>query len=182
MYSAVLMLALTAGNESVDFGRNRCHGSGASCSATAAKTCTTAAPKSSSASSCTKERHRLFGNRCHGCTASTGCTKTVAAAPAPAPTCSKSHGCTASRCSGGSLLSRLHNRGCASTRGCAATGATEKKKEMPKGEKVAPPKGDKKPVNAPATISEGRTMVTPELDFGSTYVYTMRAGFARNGR
>jgi uncharacterized protein (TIGR03000 family) len=73
---------------------------------------------------------------------------------------------------------------------------------MPKGEKVAPPKGDKKPVAAPATIvinlpadarlivdgtattstSERRTLVTPELDFGSTYVYTMRAEVVRNGQ
>lgn len=196
MYSAVLMLALTAGGESVDFGRNRCHGCSTSCTATAAKTCTTST-KSSCASSCSRERHRLFGNRCHGCSASTSCTKTVVAAPA----CTKSHGCSTSHGCRGGLFSR-RDRGCHGATTCAATCTSGTKKEMPKGEKVAPPKGDKKPVAAPATIvvsipagarlivdgapttstSEVRTLVTPELEFGMTYVYTMQAEVVRNGQ
>ena len=47
MYSAVLMLALTAGSESADFGRNRCHSCAATCSTTTVK-CSTAASCSSS--------------------------------------------------------------------------------------------------------------------------------------
>jgi uncharacterized protein (TIGR03000 family) len=196
MYSAVLMLALTAGGESVDFGRNRCNACSSACSATAAKACTTTT-KSSCASSCST-RHRLFGNRCStSCSTSSACTKTVVAA---APACSKSHGCSASRCSGGGLFSRLHNRcssSCAVSTGCSTT--TAPKKEMPKGEKVAPPKTDKKVsativVSLPAdarlivegapttSTSERRTLVTPELDFGSTYVYTVRAEVVQNGQ
>ena len=75
---------------------------------------------------------------------------------------------------------------------------------MPKSEGVKPPKGDKKPneTAAPATIvvslpadarmtvdgapttstSDRRTLVSPELLFGSTYVYTLQAEVIRNGQ
>ena len=71
---------------------------------------------------------------------------------------------------------------------------------MPKSEPIAPPK--KASLNVPATIvvslpadarlivdgtstsstSDRRTLVTPELEFGSTYVYTMRAEIVRDGQ
>jgi uncharacterized protein (TIGR03000 family) len=72
---------------------------------------------------------------------------------------------------------------------------------MPKGEEVPEPK-KKTSLSAPATIvvslpadarlivdgtstkstSDRRTLVTPELEFGWTYVYTMRAEVVRDGR
>src|SRR6516162_8866010 len=67
MYSAVLMLALTAGSETADFGRNRCNGCTTSCSVVSSCSYYTGC-----ASSC-HGRGGLFGNRCHGCTSSYGC-------------------------------------------------------------------------------------------------------------
>ncbi len=75
-----------------------------------------------------------------------------------------------------------------------------KAKDMPKGEPVPAPK--KTSLNAPATIvvslpadarlfvdgaptnstTENRSLVTPGLEFGSTYVYTVRAEVVRDGR
>lgn len=199
MYSAVLMLALTAGSESVDFGRNRCHGCSAApvCSTTYVVSC---------ASSCS--RVGLFHrDRCHGCTTSHGCTTTV------------SHGCNTScssacHCSGGGLFGRFRNRchGCTSScsHSChvvapACCGGTViiEKKAMPKGETIPGP-GEKKKAStaAPATIvvslpadarlivdgngttssTDRRVLVTPELQYGSTYVYTMQAEVVRNGQ
>jgi uncharacterized protein (TIGR03000 family) len=182
MYSAVLMLALTAGSETADFGRNRCHGCTTSCSVVSG-----CSHYTSCASSC-HSRGRLFGNRCHGCTSSYGC--------------SSSHGCH------GGLFSRRGCHGCsASYYGCShgcSSGCTivvPEKKMMPKkGEDIPPPK--KTSLSAPATIvvslpadarltvdgaptnstSDRRTLVTPELEFGATYVYTMRAEIVRDGR
>ncbi|MBM3993893.1 MAG: TIGR03000 domain-containing protein [Planctomycetes bacterium] len=181
MYSAVLMLALTAGAETADFGRNRCQG----CTAAA----TTACPKAtaahcSTASSCA--RARLFGNRC---------AHTSARPAAAATTCARSHGAASHGCQGG-LLSRLFAGRCSqrAVTTCAAT--TQKKEEVPTPKKKEEKK-DKKPdvVSAPATIvvnlpanarltvdgvattstSERRTMVTPALEVGESYVYTFRA-------
>lgn len=193
MYSAVLMLALTAGSETADFGRNRCN----ACTATAH--CSTAV---GCASSCHRTRTPLFGHRCsssHGCTTSHGCATTVVAHG-----CSTSHACSHS-CSRGGLFSRLFNR-CSRSHGCAHSCATTctvvvpaTTKPMPKPETVPPPK--KGAVAAPATIlvslpagarlivdgtpttsvAERRTLVTPELDFGTTYVYSMRAEIVRDG-
>ena len=195
MYSAVLMLALTAGSETADFGRNRC--SAATCGKTVV-----AAPSCSRASSCASSCHartKLFGNRCsHSCAASSCSTTKVHAAPS----CSKSHGCSASHgCSGG-LFSRLRSRcssSCAVSTGCS-TGTSEKK-SMKEPEKV---KGPMKTgaITAPATIivnlpagarlivdgtptnsvSDRRVLLTPELDFGTTYVYTMQVEIVRDGR
>jgi uncharacterized protein (TIGR03000 family) len=176
MYSAVLMLALTAGSETADFGRNRCHGCTTSCSVVSGCSSYT-----SCASSC-HSRGRLFGNRCHGCTSSHGCH-------------------------GGGLFSRRGCHGCSASYGCShgcSSGCTivvPEKKVMPKkGEDIPPPK--KTSLSAPATIvvslpadarltvdgaptnstSDRRTLVTPELEFGATYVYTMRAEIVRDGR
>jgi len=195
MYSAVLMLALTAGSESVDFGRNRCHGCTAStaCCGPVATGCTKSACHGG-----------LFAGRCHGCTASHGCTTAVVVAPVCSSACHSS-------CHGG-LFSRLRERrchGCTTTCTVYTTCSTPvivdpmKKKEMPKSEPLPDPKKkdtDKKTA-APATIvvslpagarlivdgaptnstSENRTLVTPNLEFGSTYVYTMRAEIVRDG-
>jgi uncharacterized protein (TIGR03000 family) len=181
MYSAVLMLALTAGNEAIDFGKARCSG----CSTT----CTTTVVYSGCTSACTV-RHGLF-NRCHGCTT---CTTPVVYS------CS-----TACHSSCGGLF---HRRSCCPTT-CTVYSCTtcttpvvvpEKKKEMPKGEKIEGPK--KASINVPATIvvslpadarlivdgtpttstSERRTLVTPILENGTDYVYTMQAEVTREGR
>jgi uncharacterized protein (TIGR03000 family) len=197
MYSAVLMLALTAGSETADFGHHRCHGSTTGCSvvATYPVGCTSAC----------HERHHLFGNRSHGCTASYGCT--AYAAPV-------SYGCSSS-CHGGGLFSRLRSHGChgcTASYGCTTTygctggavivpGVKEMpKREIPKTEPLPNPK--KAQIAAPATIivslpagarlsvdgtptnsaSEVRTLVTPNLEVGSTYVYTMRAEIVRDGQ
>ena len=192
MYSAVLMLALTAGSESVDFGRNRCHGCTTTCSsAVVVSGCT-----HSCASSC-HARTRLFGGHgCHSCF--NGCTTVV------------SHCCTVSRCHSschGGLFARRHCcsnvcHGCTVTTTCCnGNGSVPAVKTMPKsGEPVPAPK--KVGLNVPATIvvslpadarlivdgaatastTERRTLVTPALEVGSTYVYTMRAEIVREGR
>jgi uncharacterized protein (TIGR03000 family) len=179
MYSAVLMLALTAGSDSVDFGRSRCHG----CSSA----CTTTVVYAPACSTCST-RHGLF-NRCHGCTT-----------------------CTAYSCSSscGGLFHRRHScscpPACTVVYSCATTvpvGPEMKKKEMPKGEKIDAPKDKKEAsINVPATIvvslpadarlivdgtpttstSARRTLTTPVLENGSTYVYTMQAEITREGR
>jgi uncharacterized protein (TIGR03000 family) len=185
------MLALTAGNEAIDFGKNRCHG----CSAT---TCSSAVVVSSCTSACTA-RHGLF-HRGHGCTSSYGCSAPVASS------CSTA-------CHGGGLFHRRHCScppacsaayGCATTYGCTSgviVAPEMKKKEMPKGEKIEGPKKESA-VNVPATIvvslpadarlivdgtpttstSERRTLVTPVLENGTTYVYTMQVEVSREGR
>jgi len=190
MYSAVLMLALTAGNEAVDFGKARCS---CACSTTCSVTyvgCT------SSCSSCSA-RHGLFGNRCHGCTS---CSTVY--------TCSASscHSCSSS-CHHGGLFGRRNNCCCAPvyscTSGCSAVIVTpvEKKKDMPKGEKIDGPKKEEAsvrsativvslPANAKLTVdgaattstSAVRTLVTPALEVGATYVYTMQAEVTVDGR
>jgi uncharacterized protein (TIGR03000 family) len=184
MYSAVLMLALTAGSESVDFGRNRCH----SCTATTA--------------CCGPVVTGCTAGACHGRVH--GCSPVVVA-----PVCSSS--CHSS-CHHGGLFSKLRERrchGCTTTCTVYTTCSTPvivepiKKKEMPKSEPLPDPKKDKdKKTAAPATIvvslpagarltvdgaptnstSENRTLVTPNLEFGSTYVYTMRAEIVRDGQ
>jgi uncharacterized protein (TIGR03000 family) len=171
MYSAVLMLALTAGNDAVDFGRKSCH----SCTSTYG--CTTySAPVM--APSCSTSCHRsschggLFTkmfHRHHCCTTTTTCT--------------------------------VYSSGCCTTTMTPMVPA--KPKDMPKemkGEPVPPPK--KTSLNAPATMivslpadarlfvdgapttstSDRRSLVTPALEFGSTYVYTVRAEVVRDGR
>jgi len=169
MYSAVLMLTLTAGADSVEFGR-RCHG----CDSCACYTC--AAPVAVVCS--------CGGYACGGCHARHH----------------RCHGCSV--CSCGGLFSR-HRHGCCCpvvyTCGCAA----------PVGPAPMPPGGEplKKPrvtsVVAPATIlvslpsgarlsvdgsplsnstSDRRTLVTPDLEVGQTYVYTIRAELGKLGQ
>jgi uncharacterized protein (TIGR03000 family) len=163
MYSVVLMMALSGGSESVDFGRAKCHGC-SGCSGVVA--------------SCSGSCHgRARRARCHGCTgACHGRSR-----------CHGCHGCHgvvyAPACCGGTVV----------------PGAPPVKM-MPK-EKIPTPPA-KTETSAPATIvvslpadarltvdgnattstSERRTLVTPDLEFGSTYVYTLRAEVVRDGR
>lgn len=190
MYSAVLMLALTAGSETADHGRNRCHG------------CTVTATSCSVAASCSHScaRPRLFGNRCsHSCSSSHGCTTTVVA--------SCSHSCSHS-CRGGGLFARLRDRrchGCSVSHGCTSgctTVVVPEKKAMPKTPEAVPAPKKTTLSAVPATIivslpadarlivdgaptnstSDRRTLVTPALEVGSTFVYTMQAEVVRDGR
>src|SRR5207244_3275794 len=192
MYSAVLMLALTAGSETADHGRNRCH------SACSMSSC--GGLVSGCASSC-HARGGLFANRCHGC--STSCGHAVHHAPACSASCS--HGCH-----GGGLFARMRSR-CSCPPSCAVYvapcsggavgGVIIDKKPLPKekGEEIKKPKGSVQS-SAPATIvvslpadarltvdgaqtnsvSERRTLVTPNLEAGETYVYTLRAEIVRD--
>ena len=194
MYSAVLMLALTAGSETADFGRNRCNGCTTSCSVVSSCSYYTGC-----ASSC-HGRGGLFGNRCHGCTSSYGCASSYGCHGGGLFSRRGCHGCSASYgCHGCSV-----SYGCCASYGCSSgcTIVVPETKMMPKeGEKVPPPKKTTS-LSAPATIvvslpadarltvdgaptkstSDRRTLVTPELEFGSTYVYTMRAEIVRDGR
>jgi uncharacterized protein (TIGR03000 family) len=176
MYSAVLMLALTAGSESVDFGKNRCHGNDYACCGTVAYSCSTYV-------GC----HGVHGG--HGCSTAYGCSargglfhRNRCHCP---PVCS------------GAVY------GCATTYGCSTPVIVgpEMKKDMPKGEKIDGPKKSTS-VNVPATIivslpadarltvdgamttstSDRRTLMTPALEGDSTYVYTMQAEITREGR
>jgi uncharacterized protein (TIGR03000 family) len=177
MYSAVLMLALTAGSESVDFGKHRCHGSDYGCHGTVAYSCST-----------------YVG--CHGAYAGHGCSTAYG--------CSARGGLFhRNRCHCPPVCSGVVY-GCAATSyGCSTPVIVgpEIKKDMPKGEKIDGPKKTGA-VNVPATIivslpadarltvdgamttstSERRTLMTPVLEGDSTYVYTMQAEITREGR
>ena len=187
MYSAVLMLAVLAGNDSVEHGRNRCNSG-----------CTGIVGCSSG--------HGGHGHR-GGCTVvSHGCTSGCSNSHGCNNSCNRrglfggglfrrGHGCSASHCTGGVIVG-----GC--TGGAVIVPGT--KKDMPKGEPVPDPKkgGKQEEVVAPATIvvslpaearlfvdgaattsvSERRTLVTPNLQVGTTYVYTIRAEIVRDGR
>ena len=161
MYSAVLMLALTAGTDAVDHGRGGCHG----CSVCSYST-------GCSYSSC-HGGHGLF-NRGHGCSSCHHARRGHHRCSGCYSSCYS--GCYGGVCSGG-VYPVLP----------APT------KEMPKKSSAT---------NAPATIvvslpadarlvvdgsatsstSENRTLVTPALEFGSTYVYTMQASIVRDGQ
>jgi uncharacterized protein (TIGR03000 family) len=229
MYSAVLMLALTAGSDSVDFGRNGCNGGGHGCSS--GYGCSTSFVGGHGCSGCSS-RGGLFGGGHHG---NRGCNGGFA--------CSSSYGCSSSCHGGGGLFrgglfgghgNRGHgcngggygcngggygcngggyacsgyggvviNGGC--TGACTGGGtiivpSTTKPKDMPKGEPVKEPK--KTSIDSPATIvvslpadarllvdgaqttstSDRRTLVTPTLQVGSTYIYNMTAEIVREGR
>jgi uncharacterized protein (TIGR03000 family) len=180
MYSAVLMLALTAGSETADFGKSRCSGCYSSCSTSCSVVYT-------GCSSCST-RHGLFSGRCHGCSSScsTSCSSSCHGGLFNrrschcTPVCS---GCTVYTCSG--------------CTGVIVTPPPPVKKEMPKGEKIDAPKKDTTATiiinlpadarlmvdgNATTSTTEVRTLVTPELVEGATYVYTVQAQVTREGR
>jgi uncharacterized protein (TIGR03000 family) len=201
MYSVVLMMALTGGSESVDFGGRRCHG----CSSNGCH----------AAASCHSRCHgrdRCHGglfNRCNGCHGrGHGCHSRCHGRDRCHGGChAVSHGCNGG-CNGchGGLFSRLRSRchgcngchnGCSSSSSCACSGGAatggEKVKVMPKEEKKK--SEEEASTNAPATIvvtlpaeakltvdgnatrstSGRRTFTTPTLQTGETFVYTLRA-------
>ena len=192
MYSVVLMMALSGGGDSID---HRCHGCASShgCHATRAH------------SSCHGCQGGLFSRlRCHGC--SSACHSrchTVAVShgchSAGHGCHSRGHGCHSS-CHGG-LFSRLRCHGGNACHGaCSSSAPAEKVKAMPKEEKKK--KTEEVSDNSTATIvvslpadarltvdgnvtrstSERRSFVTPALDDGVTYVYTLRAEIIREGQ
>lgn len=229
MYSAVLMLALTAGSEAVDFGKGR--GCVGSCSGVVVGSCvgSCGGVVVGGCNGCQGGhgcRGGIFGGHRHGgcngsCTGSCGgvvvggctggCTGVVVGG---CNGCQGGHGC--------GLFGRMRHRnhgcngcdgGCIGSTGCIggcggvvvtpatpATPATPK--TMPKSEPVpAKPKASTQAF-VPATIvvslpngarltvdgtqttstSEVRTLVTPALEVGATYVYTLRAEVVNNGQ
>jgi len=216
MYSAVLMLALTAGSETVDFGRNRCNGGGNAygCSSSVVVGC-------SASSGCSSSGHGgLFARRGHGCSGSAVCSGggVVGGCSSSYANCGRSGlfggglfgghhrgGCSnGSACSNGYACSgSVVGTGCSSgcTSGTVVVPSTTDKKPLPKTEPVPQPKKTTQSA-APATIivslpadarlfvdgasttstSDRRTLVTPELAFGTTYAYTMRVEIVRDGQ
>jgi uncharacterized protein (TIGR03000 family) len=230
MYSAVLMLALTAGSETVDFGRNRCGGgagygcSGSiGCSAGYGGGCSGGYGGGCSSSYGGGGRSGLFsgglfggGGRHHG--RSGGCSSGYGG-------CSSGYGyggCTSGYGYGG-CTSGYGYGGCTSgygyggcstggyiggTSGCTSGGFAPQsfvpadKKMLPKGSEPVPAPKKTSQSSAPATIivslpadarlfvdgnattstTARRTLVTPELDFGTTYAYSMRVEIIRDGQ
>jgi uncharacterized protein (TIGR03000 family) len=196
MYSVVLMMALTGGAESTDFGRRGgCHGCNGGCTGVVAASCSGCSCHGSrgchgsygcnGGSSCHGGRGGLFHrNRggCHGCSGycNGGC-----------------YGCTG--CSGIS-------HGCCGGTYVVPSGAapaTNMPKEMPKETVPTPPappaKGETSasativvivPADARLTVdgnpttstSERRVFVSPALETGSDYVYSIQAEVVRDGR
>jgi len=215
MYSAVLMLALTAGNDAVDFGRNKCSGYGCSSAYACSGSRGGLFGGHGCSSSCSSSRGGLFGG--HGCSSSRGGLFGGHGCRSSCSSSVVSHGCSSS-CSRGGLFGGggggglFHRNSCRGSSYCtggavvcssACTGGTVAppvKKEMPKGEPVKEPK--KTSIDAPATINvslpaearllvdgnatksttDRRTLVTPTLLVGSTYIYNMTAEIVREGR
>jgi uncharacterized protein (TIGR03000 family) len=188
MYSVVLMMALSGGTESTDFGGRKCHGCDGGCTAKAA--------------ACHGKRAGLFsGHKCHGAKA----PRCHGAAPA-------CHGAKACHGSRGGLFHR--NKGCHGCTGCSGPapapaccgggvvepGKTMEPKTMPKETIPVPPA--KTETSARATIvvslpadarltvdgnptsstSDLRTFLSPALETGADYVYTLQAEVIRDGR
>jgi len=193
MYSAVLMLALTAGTDAVDHGRNNCYGCSV-CSCSTVYSC-----------ACSSSGHHGLFNRGHGCNS---CS--VVYTCSSCSVCS-SYGCCCNSGHRGGLFGRHHNRcnSCSScyggctvySSGCVCSGGV-----IVPGAPLLPPPTKEMPkkaaTEAPATIvvslpaearlivdgastnstSERRTLLTPSLEFGSTYIYTMQAELVRDGQ
>jgi uncharacterized protein (TIGR03000 family) len=165
MYSAVLMLALTAGSESVDFGRHGCD-TYSCCSVYACSTSCHRVRCHGCASSC---GHR---HRCYGCTTCAVSCYTVA--------------CYAPACCGTMAAPPM---------GAPPAKAMPMSEPVPapktKAQAFAPatilvslPTGARLSVDGTPTTStsERRTLVTPGLAVGENYVYTLRAEFVSNGQ
>lgn len=210
MYSAVLMLALTAGSETVDSHRNRCNGggNGYGCAGSVV------GGGCSGSYGCSNSGHGggLFGGRSRGCSSSVGhgCSGRGGLFGGGLfggrNGCSNGNGCS----SGYSGYSNGHHgcsngqHGCAHSTGSGCSSGTiivPETKLLPKSEPVPIPKKGAVQSAAPATIivslpadarlfvdgnattstSARRALVTPELAFGTTYVYTFRAEIVRDG-
>jgi len=211
MYSVVLMMALSGGAESTDFGhRKGCNGCDGGCTGAVVASC-----------DCGGKKHGGFlGGLFHHKPKCSGCT-----GDAPAPACS---GSTPVSCDGGcsgghkrhfgGLFHRKHgcngggctgSEGCTGSAGCTGGCAgsvvvpstTEPKKDMPK-EMIPTPPAKKVQSTTRATIvvtlpadaqltvdgnstvsnSDRRVFVTPELQTGATFAYTFQVEVVRDGR
>jgi uncharacterized protein (TIGR03000 family) len=165
MYSVVLMMALSGGAESADFG-HRCHGCNGGCTGEVAAGCSgcTGAP---ACCGCHGERKKLFHRKnCHGCNGCTGCSG--------APVCT---GCCG---------------GVAPMEGPPPVKNMPKGEKVPPPMKTSAPAtiSVSLPSDARLTVdgvatrstSANRLFVTPELATGFDYVYTLRAEVVRDGR
>ena len=207
MYSVVLMMTLSGGAESVDFG-HRCNGCASSHGCHAVARC--------SGSSCHGCHGGLFsrhGNRCHhACHGGGHCASSCHAVSVGCHGChgGRGHGCHGglfsghrSRCHGchGGCNGGCYAAGCSGgCAGCTGGGAVVPvgPKSMPKDGK----KGTEEVSIAPATIvvtlpaeakltvdgnatratSARRTFVTPALEVGGDYSYTLRAEMVQDGQ
>jgi uncharacterized protein (TIGR03000 family) len=194
MYSAVLMLALTAGSETADFGRHGCTTGYTGCSC----------PVVAKSHGCSSGHVGLFA-RGHGCHGAAPVCSTYSA-PVVA-TCSYG-----SSCHGGGLFARMREKHschgytaapvcCTPVMPTCGTPVIIEKKAMPKGEPLPPPV-KKAQAAAPATIlvslpagarltvdgaatqstAAQRTLITPALEVTGEYAYTLRAEFVSEGR
>jgi len=178
MYSVVLMVAMTGGADTADFGHrcSGCSGCHGGCSGAVSHGCSGC----SGCHGCHGSRGGLFHRRschgCHGChggcSGYTGCCGAVVS-------------CTG--CTGGAVY------GPGPTGGTGGGVIIEKGgKEMPKGgERKAPativvnvPEGAVLTIDGNTTRSTDarRVFTTPNLDINSEYVYTFRAEVVREGR
>jgi uncharacterized protein (TIGR03000 family) len=217
MYSAVLMLALTAGSETADFGRNRCAGA---CNGGYGYGCSSGVVVGGG--------YGCSGSYGYGCSGSYGCSSSHGHGGLFG---GRRGGCSGGGLFGGGLFGGHHRGGCSGSYGCSSgyygcsgggyacsggvvygsgapvccgggTVVVPQGKDMPKSEPIPEPKKKTTQSSAPATIivslpadarlfidgnattstSARRTLVTPELAFGTTYVYTMRAEVVRDGQ
>ncbi len=209
MYSAVLMLALTAGAENVEFGNrggctgtvaSGCTGSRGGCKGVVVGSCHGRRGGCSGTVVHSGCRGTVVHSGCRGTVVHSGCRGTVVHSGCRGTvvtgSCTGSHGCR-----GGGLFSCLRNHGCSG--GCVGTVAPATKPAAKPAETVAPP--EKKKVSlgfSPATIvvnlptdarltidgvqtfstADRRSFVTPALQVGSTYGYTLRAEVVSNGQ
>ncbi len=185
MYSVVLMMALSGSAESADFGHHKkgCSGCSGAVSCSGYVGCSGCSCSGGHARKHHKHKHR---SRCSGCTGCNGCTGYVG--------CTGSNGCTGYvGCTGGV--------GCAGGEVVPYQGGTVPPAKMMPKEKIPTPPA-KTEAQAPATIivslpaearltvdgnatsstSERRTLVTPAIETGADFVYTLRAEIVRDGR
>jgi uncharacterized protein (TIGR03000 family) len=170
MYSVVLMMALSGGAEAPAF----CHG------------CSGCSGSCSCSGSC-HGRFRLFGghHRCHGCHGCSGCSGGCCGGEVVA-CCGGAPACTG--CCGGVIVA-------------PPVAPPPAVKPMPK-ETIPAPKPNVKPTAAPATLvvslpaearltidgattrstTSTRLFVSPTLQPGQDYVYTLRAEIVRDGQ
>jgi uncharacterized protein (TIGR03000 family) len=143
MYSVVLMMALSGGNEAVDFGRRRCCGCHSCYSCCSCYSC-----------------GGYYGCSCYGC-----CSTAVY--------CS---GCTV--CAGyvGGMAAVVSTRPTTYLAAAPSAAPATIVVNLPADAKL---KIDGRPTTS---TTARRTLVTPALERGSTYFYTLRVEVVRDGR
>jgi uncharacterized protein (TIGR03000 family) len=210
MYSVVLMMALSGGTESADFGHRKAKDCNGGCNGTVVVSCngctgTSCSGKYAACTGCTGSCTGCAGS-CNGCNGEEKrgflsrlfhhrAKDDCCGAPPPCSGCNgKKNGCHGPvACCGAVPVT------------CCGTVVVEpaktmEPKVMPKEKIKTPPV--KKDVSAPATVvvtlpadarlfvdgnattstSERRTFVTPNLETGWNYTYTIRAEVVRDGR